>query len=130
MSDQVNDMVNDMEWIDEEAGPVVRPYAMTGGRTIPSSTAFDLMSMVVATGATPSPRAHLSSEHRRLLGLVGRARPIVEVASDAGLPLGVVKVLLGDLLDHGLILVRQPIPAATSPAQSLLLEVINGIRAL
>ncbi|GAA3142455.1 DUF742 domain-containing protein [Planomonospora alba] len=122
--------MSDVEWVDEEAGPVVRPYALTGGRTTPSSASFELLSMVVATGAAVTPRANLGSEHRRLLALVGRARPIVEVASDAGLPLGVVKVLLGDLLDHGLILVRQPIPAATSPAQSLLLEVINGIRAL
>ncbi|MFC4058504.1 DUF742 domain-containing protein [Planomonospora corallina] len=122
--------MSDVEWVDEEAGPVVRPYALTGGRTRPSTTSFELLSMVVATGAAISPRAHLGSEHRRLLGLVSKARPIVEVASEAGLPLGVVKVLLGDLLDHGLILVRQPIPAATSPAQSLLLEVINGIRAL
>ncbi|GAA3443410.1 DUF742 domain-containing protein [Planomonospora venezuelensis] len=123
-------MSGEIEWIDEEAGPVVRPYAMTGGRTKPSSTAFDLLSMVVATGAAVSPRAHLGSQHRKLLGLVGRARPIAEIASDVELPIGVIRVLLGDLLDQGLILVRQPMPAAASPAQSLLQEVINGLRAL
>ncbi|MBG0827174.1 DUF742 domain-containing protein [Planomonospora sp. ID67723] len=123
-------MSDEIEWIDEEAGPVVRPYAMTGGRTKPSSTAFDLLSMVVATGAEISPRAHLGSQHRRLLSLVGRARPIAEIASDVQLPIGVIRVLLGDLLDQGLILVRQPMPATASPAQSLLQEVINGLRAL
>ncbi|MFI6506021.1 DUF742 domain-containing protein [Streptosporangium sp. NPDC050855] len=123
-------MTDDVEWIDEEAGPVVRPYAMTGGRTRTSSSSLDLLSMAVATGAPIPAAANLGLQHRRLLGLVRRARPIVEIASDAGLPIGVVKVLLGDLLDQGLILVRSPIPAASVPADSLLKELISGLRAL
>ncbi|MFF5213210.1 DUF742 domain-containing protein [Streptosporangium sp. NPDC000396] len=122
--------MSDVEWVDEEAGPVVRPYALTGGRTKASSAAFDLLSMVVATGAAISASSHLGSEHRRLLGLMKRTRPIVEIASDLGLPIGVIKVLLGDLLDQGLILVRSPLPAATPPAENLLREVISGLRAL
>jgi Protein of unknown function (DUF742) len=123
-------MRDDVEWIDDEAGPVVRPYALTGGRTKASSTAFDLLSMAVATGSAISSNSQLGSEHRRLLRLVRRARPVVEIASDAGLPLGVIKVLLGDLLDQGLILVRSPIPTAGVPPESLLREVIRGLRAL
>ncbi|WP_326646465.1 DUF742 domain-containing protein [Streptosporangium sp. NBC_01755] len=122
-------MSDDVEWVDEEAGPVVRPYAMTGGRTRASSS-LDLLSMAVATGTPISPGAYLGSEHRRLLKLVRRARPIVEIASDADLPVGVIKVLLGDLLDQGLILVRSPIPAASVPPESLLRELISGLRAL
>ncbi|MEU4408176.1 DUF742 domain-containing protein [Streptosporangium sp. NPDC023963] len=123
-------MKDDVEWVDEEAGPVVRPYAMTGGRTRASSSSFDLLAMAVATGAPVGPGANLGSEHRRLLNLVRRARPIVEIASDAGLPVGVIKVLLGDLLDQGLIQVRSPLPAASMPAESLLKELISGLRAL
>jgi len=123
-------MKDDVEWVDEEAGPVVRPYAMTGGRTRASSSSFDLLTMAVATGTGISPGAHLGSEHRRLLNLVRRPRPIVEIASDAGLPIGVIKVLLGDLLDQGLILVRSPLPASSLPAESLLKELISGLRAL
>ncbi|WP_436758793.1 DUF742 domain-containing protein [Streptosporangium sp. V21-05] len=121
---------DDVEWVDEEAGPVVRPYAMTGGRTRASSSSFDLLAMAVATGVPAGPGANLGSEHRRLLNLVRRARPIVEIASDAGLPVGVIKVLLGDLLDQGLILVRPPLPAASMPPESLLKELISGLRAL
>ncbi|MBB4920766.1 DUF742 domain-containing protein [Streptosporangium saharense] len=125
-------MNDDVEWVDEEAGPVVRPYALTGGRTATStsSSAFDLLSMVVANGSVISAGSHLGSEHRRLLGLMKRTRPIVEIASESGLPIGVIKVLLGDLLDQGLILVRSPLPANTSPAEGLLREVISGLRAL
>lgn len=123
-------MTGDVEWVDEEAGPVVRPYAMTGGRTKASSSSFDLLAMAVATSTGISPGTHMGSEHRRLLNLVRRPRPIVEIASDAGLPIGVIKVLLGDLLDQGLILVRAPLPASSLPAESLLKELISGLRAL
>lgn len=123
-------MSDEVEWVDEEAGPVVRPYALTGGRTTTSSATFDMLSMVVATGSTVSTSSHLGSEHRRLLGLTRRTRPIVELAAEVGLPIGVIKVLLGDLLDQGLVLVRSPILANTSPAEGLLREVISGLRAL
>ncbi|MFE3449718.1 DUF742 domain-containing protein [Nonomuraea sp. NPDC059194] len=122
----------EMEWVDEEAGPVVRPYAMTRGRTRPSSSSVDLLSVVASTGAPVPSQADLGSQHRRLLEYVsmGRTGPVVEVASETGLPVGVVRVLLADLLDHGLILVRPPVPTAASPTESLLREVINGLRAL
>ena len=40
---------NDDRWLDETAGPVVRPYALTQGRTRPSGAAFDLVATVTAT---------------------------------------------------------------------------------
>ena len=40
-------------WDDAEAGPVVRPYAMTRGRTEPTGGTFDLISLVVATRPVP-----------------------------------------------------------------------------
>ena len=41
-------------WFDEEAGPVVRPYAVAKGRTLPSGGAsFGLIDVVVATGEWP-----------------------------------------------------------------------------
>ncbi|MEV0972735.1 DUF742 domain-containing protein [Microtetraspora glauca] len=114
-----------------EDGPVVRAYALTKGRVQPTSAAtLDLVAVVVATGAAVPYHADLGREHLRLLDLVRRARPLADVASDAGLPLGVVRVLVGDLLDHGLILVRPPAPEASRPMESILLEVINGLRAL
>ena len=42
-------------WLDREAGPVVRPYAVTKGRTLPSGGAtFGLIDVVIATNARPS----------------------------------------------------------------------------
>ncbi|GIH27477.1 hypothetical protein Aph01nite_57870 [Acrocarpospora phusangensis] len=125
------------EWVDD--GPVVRSYALTRGRAA-TSAPLDLLSVVAATGALIPANADLGREHRRLLELIPRSRQVAEVASEADLPLGVVRVLLGDLLDHGLILVRPPagggyVPGADQspappPSESILREVITGLRAL
>ncbi|WP_428957410.1 DUF742 domain-containing protein [Streptomyces sp. cg35] len=60
-------------------------------------------------------------------------RPVADLASDSGLPLGVVRVLLGDLTAQGLIHITPPESSATGkerPPAHLLREVINGLRAL
>lgn len=43
------------QWYDSEAGPLVRPYAMTGGRTKPGPTGvrFDLIALVTLDKAAP-----------------------------------------------------------------------------
>jgi len=42
-------------WFDREAGPVVRPYAVTKGRTLPSGGAsFGLIDVVIATDERPA----------------------------------------------------------------------------
>jgi hypothetical protein len=47
------------DWLDHDAGPVVRPYAMTQGRVAPSDGVFDLVAFVVAT--VPDPAVPVSS---------------------------------------------------------------------
>jgi hypothetical protein len=123
---------HEQEWVDDEAGPVVRPYAVARGRTKSTSTALDLLARVALTGQPAPAQADLGTQHRRLLNCVaGHARPIAEVASELNLPVQVVRVLLGDLLGYGLVTVRPPRSReASSPAESLLREVISGLRAL
>ncbi|GAB2940236.1 DUF742 domain-containing protein [Nonomuraea fastidiosa] len=124
-------MSREHEWVDEEAGPVVRPYAVARGRTRPASAEVDLLATVVLTGASAPAKAELSAQHRRLLSCVsGHNKPVAEIASDLGLPVGVVRVLIGDLLEHNLVTVRPPRDRAATPSESLLREVINGLRAL
>jgi hypothetical protein len=116
------------DWVDD--GPVVRPYAVARGRVRPSSSEFDLLARVVATGAAVPYGADLGPHHRRLLAVLRRTRPMAEIASEIDLPVGVVRVLLSDLLDHGLILVRPPVSAELPATESILQEVISGLRAL
>ena len=45
--------VEDGSWLDDQAGRLVRPYAVTNGRTRPSAH-FDLLTLVMATGTRPN----------------------------------------------------------------------------
>jgi hypothetical protein len=114
------------EWLDDEAGPVVRPYAVTGGRT-KHARQFDVVAFVVATGRHGS--GHLQPEHRRVLERAVEPVSVAEVAAHVDLPLGVVRVLLSDLLADELIVVHEP-DGAHRPAENVLEAVINGLRSL
>ncbi|MFE6630091.1 MULTISPECIES: DUF742 domain-containing protein [Streptomyces] len=122
------------QWYDNEAGPLVRPYAMTGGRTRPGPewVRFDLIALVTRVpGAPGSDDAVLGPEHRTLVRLCrSEAQSVAELAADADLPVGVVRVLLGDLVELGCVTVSRPVPPARLPDERILREVIDGLRAL
>lgn len=117
-------------WFDREAGPVVRPYAVTRGRTRPRTGQFDLISVVVTTGVQPPDTAWLGPEQQHMLGLCQRPVTIADVASDLDLPLGVVRVLLSDLSDQGLVRVLSTPPPRQTPDAHVLRKVLNGLKAL
>ncbi|OLB77480.1 MAG: hypothetical protein AUI14_15995 [Actinobacteria bacterium 13_2_20CM_2_71_6] len=118
-------------WLDDDAGPVVRPYAMTRGRTRPASGQFDLISLIVATrNVPPAVAMGLGPEHVAILSLCRGPLSVAEVAAHLDLPLGIVRVMLGDLLDKGLIVVREPQLAEEMPTEQIFQAVINGLRAL
>ncbi len=130
-------------WYDDAAGPVVRPYAMTRGRTSHAAEArIDLIALVVSGSVTAVggdgddgegalDDATLSPEH---LDIVERcqlqATSVAELAADLDLPVGVVRVLVGDLLEGKHVHIHKPVPPADLPDESILREVINGLRAL
>lgn len=121
----------DHTWVDRDAGPVVRPYAMTGGRVHPASGSFDVVAMVVANRAVLSDLGYvLQPEHRAILAYARDPLAVAELASHLDLALGVVRVLLGDLLGQGLIEMYHPPAAGELPSESILKAVINGLRAL
>jgi DNA-binding IclR family transcriptional regulator len=63
----------------------------------------------VATGAVAGQRPpHLGPEHRAVLAYVQQPASVAEVAARLDLPVGVVRVVLGDLRQHGLIAVHEP----------------------
>jgi hypothetical protein len=120
----------DSVWLDEAAGPVVRPYAMTSGRTQPSNDGFDLIAIIVAARSIVNSDVGLTPEHTAIVRLCHQPISVAEIAAYVDLPLGVVRVLLGDLLDRELVLIRPPQPAAQLPTERLFKEVIDGLRAL
>jgi hypothetical protein len=121
---------NDERWLDAEAGPVVRPYTLTQGRTRHAGEAFDLVATVTSTRGHVADPA-LAPEHISVLQLARVPTTVVDIASDVDLPLGVVRILLADLRELGLVAIRAPVPA--KPRQidrNTLREVLHGLRAL
>ncbi len=126
-------MPPDDKWRRRDAGPVVRPYAVTGGRTEPAEgETLDLLTVVVATGqaAAADDLARLTPEHRRILGMCGQQVTVVDVAAEIMLPVGVVRVLLADLIQQGTITVARQRPAEQRTGNDVLQEILNGLRAL
>lgn len=122
-------------WFDDEAGPVVRPYAMTRGRTTsPGQHRLDLIAVVIAETQVPGDHdadRTLSPEHVDIVELCrDTPQSVAELAAELDLPLGVVRVLIGDLVDDELVHVTRPVPPAELPDESILRDVISGLRAL
>ncbi|MGY0488036.1 DUF742 domain-containing protein [Streptomyces sp. WG-D5] len=123
------------QWFDQEAGPLVRPYAMTGGRTAPGpqGARFDLIALVSLDTAAPG--AHedttLGPEHRSIIELCRtETQTVAELAASTDVPVGVIRVLLGDLLELACVQVSRPVPPTQLPDEKILREVIDGLRAL
>ncbi|MCI4062347.1 DUF742 domain-containing protein [Micromonospora sp. R77] len=119
------------EWLDAAAGPVVRPYTLTGGRVRPPVEGFDLVAFVLATeSADPVGQPGLQPEHRRLVELARRPVAVADLAADLDLAVGVVRVLIGDLLARRLVTVHRPPAASHLPDDNILKAVVSGLRAL
>lgn len=115
----------DGPWLDGAAGRLVRPYAVSGGRTRPA-VALDLLTLVISTGAAPD--APLGPEHGEALGLCPAPTPVAEIAGRMGLPATVTKILLADLVQCGAVTLRPP-SHFDDPTDQLLLEaVLDGLR--
>ncbi len=120
-------------WRRRDSGPVVRPYAVTGGRTEPADgEALDLIAVVVATGqsADADDRMRLTPEHRRILALCDNQVTVADLGADLGLPVGVIRVLLADLIAQGAVAVVPKRPASERSGNDVLREILNGLRAL
>ena len=117
-------------WVDEEAGPVVRHYAMTSGRTRPTRGEFDLITLIVATRGSTGSDTGLQPEHATIVELCQNPVSVAELATVLDLPVGTVRVLLGDLLDRGYIRTRSPEPASQVPTKRVFKAVLDGLRSL
>ena len=120
-----------MRWLDREAGPIVRPYAVTKGRTAPASGSYVGLIDVVMAVADPQLPAdtRLSREHRQVLSHCRQPVTVVDLASDIDLPVGVVRVLLSDLSQYGALRVVAP-PGGQVTNDRLLRDVLDGLHTL
>jgi len=118
-------------WFDEAAGPLVRPYVMTRGRTGAARHTLDVITMVVAVDSTSVLR-RVEPEYSDIVALCQFPLSVAEVAAKLNLPLAVTKVLIGDLIDDGHLYFRSPHPATQPDAAdfALLRTVLTHIRKL
>ena len=84
---------------------------------------------VVATGEQLSEDFRPGPEHRQILTLCHRPVSIVDLTSEIDLPLGVVRVLLGDLAGAGMLRII-PSRKERIPDQRLLRMVLDGLESL
>jgi hypothetical protein len=86
---------------------LVRSFVLTGGRTQPSGDADGLDVVTMVTAAPGRPPTGLQPEHLAIIELCrGGYLSVIEVAGHLGQPLTITRILLGDLLDSGLLVTK------------------------
>jgi hypothetical protein len=113
-----------------ESGSLVRPYTKTGGRT---RSDYDLAieALVSTSERGKAPDAAVLPEHRSICGLCLDTRSVAEVAAHLRLPLGVAKVLIGDMAGMGLVLIHQSgMVVGDRPSIEFMERVLSGLRRL
>ena len=111
-----------------ETSGLVRPYFRTRGRTRP---AYDLaIEALVSTSERGRSLDHVRQpEHRSICGLCLDTRSVAEVAAYLRLPLGVVRVLIGDVAGLGLVLVHSAASVVGDrPSIDFMERVLSGLR--
>jgi hypothetical protein len=113
----------------EESSALVRPYAVTGGRTKPRYQ-LQIEAMVAASHYEARDLSVLSPECQAILGFCRDWRSVAEISAVLRMPLGVARVLIADMAMEGLVRVHQIDHAQGRPDINLLERVLSGLRKL
>ncbi|MBF6468339.1 DUF742 domain-containing protein [Nocardia beijingensis] len=117
-------------WYEEDAGPLVRLFAITRGRGRAVRRELNLVTLVV-DGAPGTVLRRTEPEYAAIIELCRTPQSVAEVSARLRLPLTMTKVLIGDLLDDGRLIVRSAQPPTVPESDlGLLRAVLDGIRAL
>jgi hypothetical protein len=113
----------------QPSGPVVRPYAITGGRARPRHDDLEVEALV-STTSRGELNPNLSYERRAVARLCRDVQSVAEISARLELPLGVARVLVGDMADEGMVMVHRPAGIGDRPDLALLERVLYGLRNL
>ncbi|WP_199730673.1 DUF742 domain-containing protein [Amycolatopsis panacis] len=118
-----------------EETAIVRPYALTGGRTR-ANYALELETLIstqdhVAAGGFPEAAAE-QIESVSIMEECRTPRSVAEIAAALRVPLGVARVLISDAADAGLVTVHRTISGQDGAEAHLVLmeRVLSGLRRL
>jgi Protein of unknown function (DUF742) len=117
-------------WFDREPGPLVRPFALTGGRVGTEGHGLNLITLVSAPRPLTDPTSH--SRERVAIVRMCAERPlsVAEISARVNVLVAVAKILISDLIDEGLLIARPPAPTEShdEPDMNLLQAVLDGVR--
>jgi hypothetical protein len=115
----------------EVEASLVRPYTLTSGRT---NTRVDLPleAPIRTLEFGPAPRWPGNDVRAKILGLGVDGPSVAEIAARLSLPLGVARVLIGDLVLQGYVRVHTTIGESTTTDErrELIGRTLRGLRAL
>jgi hypothetical protein len=109
----------------EVDGLVVRPFIVSGGRTRPVQDNLRMETLVSAPPALLS--APLTFEARRIAQLCQTPRSIAEIAVTLGVPIGVAKVLVADLVMARAVACHQPTDTSTRTALERIRDLVRQL---
>jgi hypothetical protein len=109
---------------------LVRPYMLTRGRTSSSLGVFELHAPTIALVGPEQLGRGATPEDRRIVELCQTPMSVAELAARLHAPVGVVRVLVGDLVVARVLHVRQSDDHAEHRDVRLLERLLEGIRAL
>jgi len=119
---------------DEPTGALVRPYAVTGGRTRPRvEIAIEALVETTPRGRIRQEGFSQGREQQYIVTLCdGRLQSLAEISARMSLPLGVARVLVADMAADGMVAVYEPTSFDVNDAvgTELLERVLSGLRKL
>ena len=121
--------ISDEAWYDQDAGPLVRLYARVGSRTPVLRDDLELSAIILRDADAPEPDG-LSADQQAALRLSRKPVALSEIAVHLGLPIGPTRLLLGDLLQAGLIHTRSHAEDNRDSSPAVLQRLLSGLRSL
>ncbi|HEU4347167.1 MAG TPA: DUF742 domain-containing protein [Actinoplanes sp.] len=112
-------------------GALVRPYAVTRGRTEPQRDIPIEAVLVASQAAVQEARFAGHDKYRIALLCEPRAQSLAEIAAHCRLPLGVTRVLVADMVTDQLLSLHSAAPRhGFTERMDLLERVLSGLRKL
>lgn len=115
---------------DDPRGALVRPYAVTRGRTEPKRN-IAIEAVLLTTQRGQQEARFAGRDKQAIAGLCdGRAQSLAEIAAYIRLPLGVTRVLVADMVADDLLALHDGMQVGDDDRMELLERVLSGLRRL
>ncbi|MEV0903794.1 DUF742 domain-containing protein [Streptomyces hokutonensis] len=112
----------------ELTAPLVPLFVIAQGRALPRESEYEHTTIITAQDGAVAAARTLAPEARTVMDLIADGfLSVAEVAAHTRLPLGIVRILLAQMAEDGLIHVRNPVPHAERHDPVLLTAVLDGL---